>query len=438
MLDIKFIRQNPEIVKEACRKKQAKIDIDLLLEVDEKKRKLLQTLEEIRAKKNKASLQIRELKNEEEKKKIILEMRELDKDSGEIAKNLDESENKFNDLMSVIPNIPLDSVPVGADERSNVVLKEVGEKPKFDFEPKDYLEIAEKLDLIDIKRAAKVSGSRFGYLKRGAVLLEFALINFAFGVLTSEDIIKKIANSVKKGYSTKIFTPIIPPKMINPDTYKRMARLSEKDKDEKYYLPQDDLYLIGSAEHTLGPMHMDEIIDEDEFPIRYVGFSTCFRREAGAYGKDTKGILRVHQFDKVEIESFVVPENSILEQDFFIAIQEYLMKSLELPYRVVLLCAGEMGGPDARQVDIETWMPGENKYRETHSADLMTDYQSRRLNTRVRRKNGKAELVHMNDATAFAIGRTLIAIIGNYQQKDGSLSVPKVLQKYTGFKKIKR
>ena len=166
MLDIKFIRQNPEIVKEACRKKQAKIDIDLLLEVDEKKRKLLQTLEEIRAKKNKASLQIRELKNEEEKKKIILEMRELDKDSGEIAKNLDESENKFNDLMSVIPNIPLADVPVGADERSNVVLREVGEKPEFDFEPKDYLEIAEKLDLIDIKRAAKVSGSRFGYLKR--------------------------------------------------------------------------------------------------------------------------------------------------------------------------------------------------------------------------------------------------------------------------------
>ena len=181
---------------------------------------------------------------------------------------------------------------------------------------------------------------------------------------------------------------------------------------------------------------MDEVIVEKNFPIRYVGFSTSFRREAGSYGKDTRGILRVHQFNKIEMESFTLPENSLKEQEFFVSIQEYLMKSLEIPYQVVMICTGDIGKPDARQVDIESWLPGQNKYRETHTSDLMTDYQSRRLNTRVKRKNGSFEFVHMNDATAFAIGRTLIAIIENYQQKDGSIKVPVVLQKYTGFKKI--
>jgi seryl-tRNA synthetase len=223
--------------------------------------------------------------------------------------------------------------------------------------------------------------------------------------------------------------------MIRPDAYVKMARLSPEVEDERYYLEKDDLYLIGSAEHTLGSMHMDERISYKNFPLRYIGFSSSFRREAGSYGKDTRGIFRVHQFDKLEMESFTLPDNSLKEHKFLIKIQEYLMQSLKLPYRVMLVCTGDMGGPDARQVDIETWLPGQDKYRETHSADLMLDYQSRRLNTRFKKK-GDLDFVHMNDATAFAIGRTLIAIIENYQQKDGSIQVPEVLQKYTNFKKI--
>ncbi|MEK7129446.1 MAG: aminoacyl--tRNA ligase-related protein, partial [Patescibacteria group bacterium] len=191
-------------------------------------------------------------------------------------------------------------------------------------------------------------------------------------------------------------------------------------------------------EHTLGPLHMNETIEEGKLPLRYVGFSTSFRREAGSYGKDTKGIFRVHQFDKLEMESFTVPEDSIKEQDFFIAVQEYLMQSLEIPYQVVMICTGDMGAPDARQLDIESWIPSEGKYRETHTSDLMTDFQARRLNTKVRKKDGKTEFVHMNDATAFAVGRTLIAILENYQQKDGSIRVPKVLQSFIGKDVIRK
>jgi seryl-tRNA synthetase len=223
--------------------------------------------------------------------------------------------------------------------------------------------------------------------------------------------------------------------MMRPEVMEKMARLEPRE--ERYHIPGDDMYLIGSAEHTLGPLHMDEIIPAAKLPIRYVGFSTSFRREAGASGKDTRGILRVHQFDKVEIESFTAPEDSEAEQDFFVAIQEYLIQSLELPYRLVMTCTGDQGDPDARHIDLDTWMPGEGKYRETHSADLMTDYQSRRLQTRLRRADGKIEFVHMNDATAFA-GRTLIAILENYQTKEGNVLVPKVLQPYVGKEIISR
>ena len=231
---------------------------------------------------------------------------------------------------------------------------------------------------------------------------------------------------------------MVPPVMIRPEIFKKMARLSEADKEERYYFPKDDVYLVGSAEHTLGPLHMDEVFNEEDLPIRYLGFSTSFRREAGTYGKDLRGILRVHQFDKLEVESFTTSENSLTEQNFIIALQEYLVRSLKIPYQLVILCTGDMGAPDARQIDLECWMPGQEKYRETHTSDLMTDFQARRLNTKVRRKGGKTEFVHMNDATAFAIGRILIAIFENYQQKNGSIKVPKVLQKYCGFKEIVR
>ncbi|MDD5590278.1 MAG: serine--tRNA ligase, partial [Candidatus Portnoybacteria bacterium] len=264
----------------------------------------------------------------------------------------------------------------------------------------------------------------------------FALIQYAYSVLTDEKILKEIIDSAKLEIEPKTFIPIIPPVFIKPEPFSGMARLEPKE--ERYYIPSDDLFLIGSAEHTLGAMHMEETFAEGDLPARYAGFSTAFRREAGSYGKDTKGILRVHQFDKLELESFSLPEKSKAEQDFIVAIQEYLMKSLDIPYRVVMICTGDMGAPDARQIDIEAWLPGQNQYRETHTSDSNTDYQSRRLNIRVKRTGGDVDFVHMNDATVFAVGRTLIAILENYQQKDGSVLIPEVLQKYAGFEKIQK
>ncbi|MBP9771602.1 MAG: serine--tRNA ligase, partial [Candidatus Pacebacteria bacterium] len=222
----------------------------------------------------------------------------------------------------------------------------------------------------------------------------------------------------------------VPPVMMRSAVMNRMARLQPID--ERYYFEKDDMVFVGSAEHTIGPLHMDEILTEESLPIRYIGYSTAFRREAGTYGKDTKGILRQHQFDKLEMESFALPEHSYAEQDFFVAIQEYMLQQLRLPYQVVIICTGDMGGPDHRQMDIETWMPGQHTYRETHTSDLMGGYQARRLNTRIKRTDGKTEPVHMNDATLFAIGRTLIAIIENYQNADGSITIPEALRPYMG------
>ncbi len=304
----------------------------------------------------------------------------------------------------------------------------------MDFEPKDHLALGEALGMINVEAAGKISGSRFAYLMGDAARLEFALIQYTMEVLMNEKVIESIARGVKPGYHPGTFIPVVPPVMIRPEVFQRMGRLEPKE--DRYYIPTADLWLIGSAEHTLGPLHMDETIPENKLPIRYLGFSTAFRREAGSYGKDVRGILRMHQFDKLEMESFTLPEDGLAEQEFFVAVQEYLMWSLELPYQVVSVCTGDMGTPNVRQIDIETWVPSQKRYRETHSADYVGDYQARRLGTRVRRKDGKTEFVHMNDATAFAIGRTLIAIMENYQTKEGKIEVPKVLQKYVGKKTI--
>ena len=424
MLDIKFIRENPEKVKEACKNKQVVCDIDKILQLDQERKELLQEIEGLKARQNKLG------------KADIAEAQGLKQQVKAQEPALKSVEEELSRLLLEVPNIPLPDVPVGKDDTENKVVKIWGKVPVFDFTPKDHVALGQDLDLIDTEKASKITGARFAYLKREAALLEFALAQYVLSVVTSEKILKKLADSVEKGYSPKPFIPIVPPVMIRPDVFRKMGRLTEQDKEERYYLGQDDLYLIGSAEHTLGPLHMDEVFQEDALPVRYLGFSTAFRREAGSYGKDMKGILRVHQFDKLEMESFCTPEDSLREQNFFVAIQEYLMQGLQLPYQVVNVCTGDMGKPDARQIDIETWLPGQGKYRETHSADLMQDFQARRLNIKVRRKDGRIEFAHMNDATAFAIGRTLIAILENYQQKDGSIKVPAVLQKYCGFKKI--
>jgi len=420
MLDIKFIRENPNKVKNACKNKRVKVDVDRLLKIDKEKRGIQTKLEKIFAQKNKASKEISKAKDKKAKNKIILEMKKIDKKGDKLKEGLKKFDKEFEDLMYQVPNVPLDDVPVGKDEKDNVMVREVGKKIKFDFKPKDYLEIAEKYDLIDVKRAAKVSGTRFGYLKNEAVLLEFALINFTF-----ENLIKKS------------FIPVIPPVMIKSEKIRGMGYLEQADIEEAYHLPKDDLFLAGTAEQSIGTMHADEIFEEKNLPKRYLGFSSCFRREAGSYGKDTKGILRVHQFDKMEMFSFCKPENSIKEHKFLLETEEKLMQFLKIPYRVLQICTGDLARPSAASYDIESWIPSQNRYRETHSTSNCTDFQARRLNIRYRDKNNKLNFVYTLNGTAFAIGRTLIAIIENYQQKDGSIKVPEALQKYVGFKVIK-
>lgn len=429
MLDIKFIRENADLVKEGiARKNSSPKLVDDLLVLDKNWRELTKELDILRAKQNEFS-KSRDIKSAQKNKEEIKIL----------EAKLVEAEKERQLVWWQIPNLPSEDTPIGKNESGNKVLRKWGEPKKFDFKARDHIEIGELLDIIDTERASKVSGTRFGYLKGGAALLEFALIQHAFAVLRDEATLQTIAGKIKNGYSLKPFTPVVPPVMIRPDVYRKTARLDAGQEQERYYIPSDDVYLIGSAEHTLVSMHIDEMILEESLPLRYVGFSTSFRREAGSYGKDTKGILRVHQFDKVEMESFTISEDSEKEQEFIVALQEYLMQSLGLPYQVVAVCTGDMGGPDMRQIDIETWLPGQGRYRETHSSDLIGAYQPRRLNIRVKRKNGAVEFLHVNDATVFAIGRMVIAILENYQQEDGAVKIPEVLQKYMGgLKEIKK
>jgi len=375
----------------------------------------LAKIEKLRAKKNEASREITKAKSP---KKIISSMKKLDKEEDKLKKDFKKRDQEFLKLMGQVPNLPLDDVPEGNDESENVILKEVGKRPKFSFKFKDYLKIAEKLDLIDIKRAAKTSGSRFGFLKNEAALLELALVNFAFEKL------------FEKGFS-----PVIPPVLLRPEMMKGMGYV-ERGGEEIYFIEKDNLFLIGTSEQIIGPMHSGEVFDGKNLPKRYAAFSPCFRREAGSYGRDTRGILRVHQFDKVEMFVFSKPEESKGEHESLLSIEEEFMKELGIPYRVVKICTGDLGNPAASKYDIEAWIPSENRYRETHSTSNCTDFQARRLNIRYRAKGGKLEFVHTLNGTALAIGRTLISIIENCQQEDGSILVPEVLRKYTKFEKI--
>ncbi len=422
MLDIKFIRQNSNKIREGCQKKQVKVDIDRLLEIDKKRRESLKEVESLRAEENRLSYLVSKERDSTKRDALIKRGQEIKTKIRNYEDYLKRTTEEFERLMLQLPNLPLEEVPAGKDERDNVVLREVREKTKFQFKPKDYLEIAQNLDLIDLKRAAKISGTRFGFLKREAALIEFALINLTFDTL------------IKEG-----FIPIIPPVLLKPEILEKTGHLSEKDRPERYFIEKDNVYLAGTAEQPIGAMHADEIFEEKDLPRRYLGFSTCFRREAGAYGKDTKGIFRVHQFDKIEMFSFCHPEKSRQEHQFLLSQQEKLMKLLKIPYRIMQICTGDLGFPAAAAYDIEAWLPSENRYRETHTTFNDTDFQTRRLNTRYRRtKDGKLEFTHALNGTALAIGRTLIAIIENYQQKDGSIKVPETLQKYLKFKVIKK
>ncbi|MDP3975226.1 MAG: serine--tRNA ligase [Candidatus Jorgensenbacteria bacterium] len=416
MIDIQYLRDHTDEAKKAlARKKVDPKAVDRFLRVDQNWRAKRAALDTLQAEQKIVSRSFVGGKKEEFASKAQILKRRV----GEVAEGLAEVEKKRDALLELFPNTPFPDVPDGTGASENRVLREVGEKPTFDFKPKDSLELAERLGIIDVKRAAAVSGSRFGYLLRDGALLEFALVHLAFDVLLEHG-----------------FTPVVPPVMIRPAVFTGMGRLAADQKEERYYLAKDDLYLAGSAEHTLGPLHMDEVLDEGTLPRRYAGFSTCFRREAGSYGKDTKGILRVHQFDKVEMFSFTSPADSEKELRFLVDRQEELMQKLELPYRVVEVCTGDMGWTDARQFDIETWIPSEGAYRETQSASNTTDFQSRGVNVKITTKRGEKVFAHMLNATAFAIGRTLIAIIENYQTKKGTVRVPKALQAYLGKKEI--
>ena len=413
MLDIKFIRENLEKVREGILKKGSKVDVQKILSLDKERRELVKKIDDLRSRQKGFSGK----SDEAAQVKIAIQ---------ELETKLKHIEAKFSKAMYELPNLPLPDVPFGKDERDNVVLREVGEKRNFGWEPRNYLELAESLDLIDVGRAAKVSGSRFGYLKREAALLEFALVNFA------------LETAVNDG-----FIPIVPPVMIKPEAMRGMGYIdTDSDVAERYFFEKDKLFLVGTSEQAIGPMHSDEIFSEDELPKRYIGFSSCFREEAGSYGKDTKGILRVHQFDKVEMFSFTRPEDSKKEHELILGLEEKLMQLLKIPYRVVALSTGDLSRPSAATYDIESFMPGQGEYRETHSSSNCSDFQARRLNIKYKLKTQnakfKTDFVHTLNGTAFAIGRTIIAILENYQEKDGFLKIPEVLQKYVGFDVIKR
>lgn len=404
MLDIKFIRENAKKVEEKVKQKGYDVDIKKLLEVDEKRRKLIEEIDKLRSERKKVAEQRDENRGQQ-----------LKKDLKEKENQLENLQEEFYKLVRQIPNLAKDDVPIGKDESANKIIKQVGKKTNFVFKPKDHLQLAVSSDLIDVERASKVSGPRFGYLKKELVSLEFALVNFALDTLDKEG-----------------FQKIIPPAIINRKAAEGLG-YPEYERGEGYKV--DDQYLVGTAEHSLVPMHMDETFNADDLPRRYVAFSTSFRREAGSYGKDTRGIFRVHQFDKIEMVTFVRPNDDDREHDYLVSLQEKLFKSLEIPYQVVKMCSGELGFPVAAKYDLEAWIPSENKFREVTSASTTGDFQARRLNIKYH-DGSKTEFVHVLNATAFAIGRTIIAIMENYQQKDGSILIPKVLQKYTGFTKI--
>jgi seryl-tRNA synthetase len=426
MLDIRFIRENPQLVAEKAKQKGYLVDVDQLLGFDKKRQEQLQRVEELRRARNELAERGKKDRPSEED---IQKGREIKGQLADLEHQLTSIEEELSVLLRKVPNMPHEDVPVGASEEENVIAREWGDKPKFDFEPKTHWQIAEKLGMIDKERAAKVAGSRFAYIKGDLVRLQFALIQFGLDVLTSQETITKIVQDFDVKTVSKPFVPVLPPAVARTDVYMATGRLNKEE--QTYKLEDDDLWLNASAEHTLAPMYMGETLSEPELPLRYVGYTTAFRREAGTYGKDTEGIFRLHQFDKLEMESFTRPEDGLNEHLLMVAIQEYLQQQLKLPYQVLEKCTADIGFPNAKGVDINTWMPGQNKYRETHTADFITDFQARGMQTRVKTANG-SDYVHTNDATAFAAGRMLVAIIENYQNEDGTIRVPDVLQSYMG------
>ena len=429
MLAIQFIRENADLVTEKSMQKGFEVDITQLLGFDDKRREMLQKVETLRQTRNK----IAEVgKDQKPTAQQLAEGKKIKDELGKLEHQLLAIEEEFLTLLKQVPNMPAEDVPVGTSEKENLVTKEWGDKPKFDFKPKTHWEIAEARGLIDKERAAKVAGSRFAYIKGDLVRLQLAIMQFTIESLTNEETIKKIIQDFGiKDVSSRPFIPVLPPAMIRTEVFDAMDRLEPREDRYKVGTDEDNLWLQGSAEHTLGPIYMNEILSAEVLPIRFLGYLTSFRREAGSYGKDIEGIIRMHQFDKLEVESFTLPEQGMNEHLFMIAVQEYLMQQLNLPYHVLNKCTADIGKPNARGVDLEAWLPGHNRYLETHTADFMTDYQSRRLNTKAK-KGDETFFVHTNDATALAPGRTMVAIIENYQTAGDKVGIPVALRPYMG------
>ena len=409
MLDIQFIRENKDKVKKRVADKQLDPKIvDKVLELDEIRRTLLKEIGELRVDKNKFAKD----KTIEEGKRIREVLKKLEHKRIKV-------EDQFTEALYQIPNLPSDDVKVGKDESENEVIRKWGEPRKFNFDPKPHWVLGESLGIIDTDSGSVVSGTRFFYLKGDGVLLEFALTQFAFAEL------------IKEG-----FTPIIPPVIIKEGSMKSMGYIEHGGIDEMYVLDKDNLVLVGTSEQSIGPLHSVEVLKKDELPKRYIGYSTCFRREAGSYGKDTKGAFRVHQFNKTEMFSFTTEDESDREHEYLLSLEEKFLRKLGIPYQVSKMCSGDLGFPMARKYDLEGWFPGEGKYRELTSTSTTTDFQARRLHIKYEDR-GERKFVHMLNGTAFS-QRPILAILENYQQEDGSVTIPEVLRKWMGKDVIKK
>lgn len=410
MLDIKFIRENKEAVKKNCELRNIRCDIDRLLELDEKRRKMIAEIDDLKKEKNKLNDEIKSASNKAalvEKGKVIKERLE------KIELEFQKIEEEWRKLIISVPNMTHPDSPIGKDDSENKEIERYGEPPKFDFEPKGHEELMTSLDLIDFERGAKVAGSKFYFLKNEAVFLEQALINFAFEKL------------VKKG-----FVPFITPDLAKDKVLLGIGYNPRGQETQIYSVENTDLNLVGTAEITMGGYHMDETIPEENLPLKYVALSHCYRTEAGSYGRHSSGLYRVHQFTKVEMFAYTKPEDSEKMHSEFKDIEVEIFKNLGVPFRVVDICTGDLGGPAYRKYDLEAWMTSRNDWGEVTSTSDTTDYQARRLNIKVKRTDGRKEFLHMLNGTAVAVSRALIAIIENYQQADRSVAIPEVLRKW--------
>jgi seryl-tRNA synthetase len=419
MIDLKLVRENPELVRAGVRKKYRDVAVvDRLLDVDRRRRELVQEVERLRADQNKASGEIVRLAGDARERRIA-DMREVSTRVKTLEPELKRLEEELERLLLELPNLPHDSVPSGKDSSENVPQRHWGKQPQFDFPPLDHVDLGSRLGILDMERGAKVAGSRFYYLKGAGVLLEQALMRMGLDLLVAEK-----------------FTPVVPPFLMRPEILMGAYGGAELDKHQIYRIEGEDLVLIGTSEQSLAGMYKDEAFDESQLPIRMGGISWCFRREAGSYGKDVRGIYRVHQFDKLEMFSFTSPEKSWEEHEYLVSLEERFLQRLGIHHRVVLLCGGDTGTPSAKTYDVEAWMPGRGEFGETHSCSNCTDFQSRRLGIRVKRPKGMV-YAHTLNGTLVATSRALIAVLENFQQKDGSVRIPDALVPYmSGLKEI--